>query len=184
MRALFSLFLLLPLLAACAEPAQVTGMTGRDLASASVTADPTVNGTVTVGNVIGGRETNVLYRPGVDDVAFKEALEQSLRENGLLNGDPAASRFTIEANVYEVRQPWVHLGLSHDAEAIVQYRVYQTADSSLWFSQDVFSTGSASFGDAVLGIDQRRIAIEKAMASNIDQFITILMEKLGRPLGT
>lgn len=184
MRAIFSLLLLLPLLAACAEPATVTGMTGQDLASASVTADPTVNGTVVVGNVIGGRETNVLYRPGVDDVAFKEALEQSLQANGLLNGNPEAARFNIEANIYEVRQPWVHLGLSHDAEAIVQYRVYQTADSSLWFSQDVYSTGSASFGDEILGVDQRRVAIEKAMAANIDQFIAILMEKLGRPLGT
>jgi hypothetical protein len=183
MRAIFSLLLLLPLLAACAEPARVTGMTGQNLASASVTADPTVAGTVTVGNVIGGTETNKLYRPGVDDVAFKEALQQSLQANGLL-GDPAMARFNIEANIYEVRQPWVHLGLSQDAEAIVQYRVYHEADSSLWFSQDLYSTGSASFGDAIIGIDQRRVAIEKAMASNIDQFIAILLEKLGRPLGT
>jgi hypothetical protein len=48
----------------------------------------------------------------------------------------------------------------------------------------VHSTGSASFGDAILGIDQRRVAVEKAMAANIDQFVSLLMEKLGRPLGT
>jgi hypothetical protein len=138
---------------------------------------------VTVGNVIGGTETNALYRPGVDDVAFKEALVQSLQANGLI-GDPGLARFNIEANVYEVRQPWVHLGLEQTAEAIVQYRVYHSSDSSLWFSQDVHSTGSASFGDAILGIDQHRVALEKAMAANIDQFTAVLLEKLGRPLGT
>jgi hypothetical protein len=183
MRALFSLFLLVPLLGACVEPARVEGMTGRDLASASVTADPTVAGTVVVGSVIGGTETNALYKPGVDAVAFQEALEQSLADNGLL-GDPAMARFNVEANVYDVRQPWVHLEMEQSAVAIVQYRVYHKADSSLWFSQDVHSTGSASFGDAILGIHQRRVAVEKAMAANIDQFVSLLMEKLGRPLGT
>ena len=177
MRVLASL-LLTGLLAACAEPAQVASMTTGDFASAQVAANPQFANSTMVGTVIGGGETHPLWTPNVDAPSFQEALTQSLAENDLLASDPAAARYSVEANVYELRQPYVHLGFEHDATAIVQYRVYHVNGSKdLWFSRDVHSTASAGFGDALLGVDQRQIAVERAMASNIQQFIDYFVQQ-------
>lgn len=160
------------LLAACTEPAQVAGMTTGDFTSQQVAAKPQLANSTVVGTVIGGGETHPLWTPNVDAPSFQEALTQSLEENDLLASDPAGARYRVEANIYDLRQPYVHLGINHDATAIVQYRVYHANGSKdLWFSRDVHSTGSAGFGDAWLGQQQRQIAVERAMASNIQQFI-------------
>jgi hypothetical protein len=177
MRVLASL-LLTGLLAACAEPAQVASMTTGDFASTQVSANPQFANSTTVGTVIGGGETHPLWTPNVDAPSFQEALTQSLEENDLLSSDPAAARYSVEANVYDLRQPYVHLGMHHDATAIVQYRVYHVnGNKELWFSRDVHSTASAGFSDALLGVEQRRIAVERAMANNIQQFIDYFVQQ-------
>ena len=177
MRVLASL-LLTGLLAACAEPAQVASMTTGDFASTQLSANSPIANAAVVGTVIGGEETHPLWTPKVDAPSFQEALTQSLQENGLLASDPAAAHYRIEANIYEMRQPYVHLGFQNDATAIVQYRVYHVNGSTdLWFSRDVHSTASAGFGDALLGVDQRQIAVERAMESNIQQFIDYFVQQ-------
>lgn len=177
MRILFALPFL-ALLSACAEPAQVGGMQTGDFASQQVAAKPQFANSTAVGVVIGGEETDPLWTPGVDAPSFQEALTQSLEENDLLASDPTAARYRVEANVYELRQPYLHMGMNHDATAIVQYRVYHADGSKdLWFSRDVHSTGSAGFGDALLGVQQRQIAVERAMASNIQQFIDYYIQQ-------
>jgi hypothetical protein len=181
MRVLASLLLigLIPAgLAACAEPGEVASMTYGVVASTQVAARPELANSTAVGTVIGGEETDPLWTPRVDAPSFQEALTQSLEENDLLSSDPAAARYRVEANIYELRQPYVHLGIDHDATAIVQYRVYHADGSKeLWFSRDVHSTGSAGFGDAWLGVEQRQIAVERAMASNIQQFIDYFIQQ-------
>jgi len=177
MRLLASL-ILTGLLAACAEPAQVASMSTAHFVGQQVAARPDLANSTTVGTVIGGEETDPLWTPGVDAAAFQQALQNSLAANGLLAQDAPAARYRVEAKVYELRQPYVHLGITHDATAIVQYRVYHTTGTKdLWFSRDVHSTGSAGFGDALLGEQQRRIALERAMAGNIEQFIAYLVQR-------
>lgn len=178
MRALAAALLLTGLLAGCTEPAQVAGMTTGDFASSQVAANPQLANSTAVGTVIGGGATDPLWTPNVDAPSFEQALAQSLEENDLLASDPGSARYRVEANVYDLRQPWVHLGMEHNATAIVQYRVYHANGSKdLWFSHDVHSTGSAGFGDALLGEQQRQIAVERAMASNIQQFIDYFIQQ-------
>lgn len=176
MRVLASL-ILTGLLAACAEPAQVASMTTGDFASTQVAASPLANSSV-VGVVIGGEETHPLWTPGVDAPSFQEALTNSLEINDLLASDPSAATYRVEANIYELRQPYFHLGMHHDATAIVQYRVYRVNGAKdLWFSHDVHSTASAGFSDALLGVEQRQIAVERAMANNIQEFIDYYIQQ-------
>jgi len=175
---LLALLFLTALLAACTQPAQIAGMTAGDVAGGQIATRPDLANSTTVGTVIGGEETDPLWTPGVDAAAFQQALQNSLAANGLLAQDAPAARYRVEAKVYELRQPYVHLGITHDATAILQYRVYHTTGTKdLWFSHDVHSTGSAGFGDALLGEQQRRIALERAMAGNIEQFIAYLVQR-------
>jgi len=177
MRLLASL-ILTALLAACAEPAQVASMSTSDFVGQQVAARPELANSTAVGAVIGGAETDPLWTPEVDAPSFQEALTQSLAANDLLAPDAANARYRVEANIYELRQPYVHLGITHDATAIVQYRVYHANGSgNLWFSHDVHSTGSAGFGDSLLGVRQRQIAVERAMQENIGQFIDYLVRQ-------
>jgi hypothetical protein len=167
--------LAISLLAACAEPAKVASMTTQNFAGGAVAADPQLVGALSVGTVTGGEETDPLWTSEVDGPSFKAALEQSLLTNALLNRDPAQSPYRVEAHLGELDQPFA--GFTLTVSSTVQYRVIDSATETLWFEREVRANGVAGTGDAFRAVDRLRIANERAIQTNIQQFITAFIEE-------
>jgi len=173
-RAVFAL-LMLGLLAACAEPAKVSGMTTQNFAGGMVASNPAVQGSLTVGAVTGGQETDPLWTSEVDGPSFKAALVQSLLTNALLATDPAKAPYRVEAHLAALDQPVA--GFSLDVGSTVRYRVYDAGSTEPWFDREIRATGVAAVGDAFRAVDRLRIANERSIQANIQQFITAFIEE-------
>lgn len=172
---LFLCLTMIAVLAGCAQPAKVSGMTTQNVAGGVVAANPALLGTLTVGAVTGGQETSPMWTSEVDSPSFKAALEQSLLTNALLANIPANAPYRVEAHLAELEQPLI--AVTSNVTSVVQYRVFDAASSQLWFEKTINATGSASVGDAFYGVDRLRIANERSIEANIQRFIEAYLEE-------
>lgn len=174
MRLLLSL-LLVGVLAGCAEPAKVSGMTTQNFAGGFIASHPQLQGSMAVGEVTGGQETDPLWTSEVDGASFKAALQQSLLTNALLAKDPATAPYRVEAHLAALDQPFA--GFTLEVGSTVQYRVYDGASTEPWFQNEIRANGTASTGDAFSAVDRLRIANERSIQANIQKFIETFIEQ-------
>jgi len=165
----------LVLVAGCAQPAKVANMTAHNIAGATVAANPDMIGALSVGAVTGGEETDPLWTSEVDGPSFKAALEQSLQTNALLSVDAPKAPYRVEAHLGELQQPLI--AATAEVTSTVQYKVFDQASGALWFERTVSSVGTASIGDAFYGVERLRIANERSILGNIQQFISAFTEE-------
>lgn len=154
---------------ACASPAEMQSMVVvRQPAQAVAPGSPFRNA-LTVARVQGGEETNPLWTSQVDNASFLGALRESLERNDLLAAAPASARFDLFAVLGSLDQPLFGLDLSVNSN--VNYRVVERTTGSIWFSDTVVGSYTATFGDSPLAIQRLRLANEGSIRENIKKFI-------------
>ena len=159
------------ILSACATPARVDQMT---VAPTAVTVPEALRQNVAIKDVTGGQETNPLWTSQVSSAEFERALESSLRGANLLQGNRQAGRFTLTAQLGKLDQPFI--GLSMTVTASVLYMLVERSTGQTIWQDTIVTPYTASFGDALLGIERLKLANEGAVRSNI----AALIEKLVR----
>ncbi|MDA8654043.1 hypothetical protein N9M50_02795 [Alphaproteobacteria bacterium] len=164
--------LLISFLAACAQPSKFENMVVYS-SSALVVPDNAKN-SIAVKYVTGGDKTNPLWTSQVDAQTFKSALINSLANLGLLSrgGD---EDITVSAHVHDLIQPLV--GLSFSVTSIVSYTVETSSKRKVF---NVTAIGTATMGDAFVGITRLRIANEKSIQNNIESFTVSLVDFLSQ----
>lgn len=159
----------LAMLAACAQPTRVTQMVVPNVMAPVVAANPGLQGTLAVGDVSGGRETNPLWTSQVNNPEFKEALEQSLQANALLAPNAAASRYVVSARLRELKQPLI--GLDMQVTPRVAYKVTERSNQATVFEEELTTPYTASFSAAFVAVERLRIANEGAIRESIKRFL-------------
>ncbi len=154
-------------LAACATPAEPLNMiVGRE---AGVGPFPAAFAeAICVRSVTGGQETNPILMSQVDDRAFRQALESSLRANGLLGVN---CRYQADANLLSLIQPV--FGLDLRVTALVNYRLEDAAGGVL-LRETIGSAYTATFSDSAVAIVRLRLANEGAIRTSIADFFARL----------
>ena len=169
---LFRLLLvaLAALLAGCATPARVDQMTA---APTSMVAVPdALRQNVAIKDVTGGQDTNPLWTSQVSSAEFERALEASLRAANILQPNRHAGRFTLSAQLSKLEQPIIGLNMTVTASVLYQL-VERTTAKTIW--EKVITTPyTASFGDALLGVERLKLANEGAVRANILELINQL----------
>jgi len=152
---------LAPGLAACATQQAMTVVGGAN-------ASPKYLNAIAVRSVSGGQVINVLTVPGVANEPFKAALESTLAANGYLaqSGTP---KFYLDAEIQNLDQPLI--GLDLDVIADVTYKVSGAGAAAAY---PIKTKGTATFSDSPIAADRMRIANERAMHQNIEQFLQAL----------
>jgi hypothetical protein len=152
-----------PALAACATQEAMTVASG-----AVANPSPKYRNAIAVRSVSGGQVMNVLTVPGVANEPLKAALESTLAANGYLarSGTP---KFYLDAEIQNLDQPLI--GLDLDVTANVTYKISGVGAAA---SYPIKSTARATFSDSPLAVDRMRIANERAMHQNIEQFLHAL----------
>lgn len=157
--------LLVGLLSACAQPARVGTMTVQP---ATINIPNQLKGIVSVESVTGGKDTNPMWTSQVDKGSFKNALEQSLANFGLLS-IADKSEVKIRAEIQELTQPL--FGTSFSVTSRVDYTVETPTKTRIF---NVTEIGTAHMSDAFYGVVRLQLANEKSINNNIKEFINRL----------
>ena len=163
-------------LAACAEGARPESMALTTTPGAEASkADPGYKA-YRVAHVDGGSKTNPLWISTVSSEDFQKALESSLRAIGFLADDPATAKAEITANLQDLQRPLIGLDMSVTSK--IRYSAKSTADQKIVFDDVVAATGTATVGDALLGVQRMQLANEASIKANIKAFIERLRKSL------
>lgn len=163
-------------LTACASGARPDSMAFTNTAGAPVTQAEPGYKAFRVVHVDGGSKTNPLWMSSVSSEDFQKALESSLQSLGLLSDDPAKAKAEITANLQALDRPLAGLDMSVTSK--VRYSAKSTSDQKVIFDDTVAATGTAKFGDALVGVQRLKLANEAAMKENIKAFVERLRKSL------
>jgi hypothetical protein len=141
---------------------------------ATIQASEKLKGQVFVRNVIGGQETNPLWTSQVDSKAFKAALESSLQAYGYKAANPTAM-YVVDVDLVDLKQPI--MGFSFDVKSTAAYKI---SSGSVKESITVTATGTATASDAFIGTERLKLANEKSIKENIQEFIKRLTAQFGK----
>jgi len=84
-------------------------------------------------------------------------------------GDIKQNTFTVDASLTGLSEPFI--GASFTVESEVYYRVSRASDSRDVFAESISASGTAQFGESLIGTERLRIAKEYAIKENISLFI-------------
>ncbi len=164
-------------LGACASGARSDQMVVNSTTIAPATAGQPGYKAFRVGAVAGGSETNPLWMSNVSGEQFRSALEQSLAAAGHLADNTADAAYEVTAAMTKLDRPMA--GLDMSVTSSVTYKATPTAGGAPMFDQLVAATGTAKFGDSLIGVERLRLANEAAVRENISSFIKRLRTALG-----
>ena len=156
------------LVAGCASPARVDQMAVSGQTAQRVAETP-LRSNVAIRDVTGGQETNPMWKSNVGGGEFSLALEESLRNVGLLAVNRQAGRFTLTAHLQGLDQPM--FGFNMTVTASVNYVVVERSTGKEIFQRTVAVPYTAKMGDAFSGVERLKLANEGAIRTNISQLI-------------
>jgi len=164
------------LISGCATPARVDQMAASGQPAQRV-AETALRNNISIKDVTGGKETNPMWTSNVGGGEFTLALEQSLRNVGLLAANREAGRFTLTSHLQSLDQPM--FGFDMTVTASVNYIVVERATGKEVFQKTVVLPYTAKMGDSMMGVERLKLANEGAIRVNISQFIDdILLLKI------
>jgi hypothetical protein len=162
--------ILLATLGGCASAATTEGMTVAR--APQVTALPELlQHSVHVRSVLGGEPTNPLWTSEVGNPEFRQALESSLRNNGLL-ADGTTGDYALDATLIDVTQPMIGFDLT--VTSTVRY-IVTPGDGTKMFDDTVIASYTAGVSESFLGTERLRRANEGSIRENIKTFIERLV---------
>ena len=162
-------------LGACASGAGHGGMTAipSDVQGSVIPAD--LQGTIGIGLVAGGEETNPLWTSEVGNEEFKQALHNSL-EGLKLYSDAADSRYLLDADLVNLDQPLMSFDTT--VTSSVRYRLSERATKRTVLEELVVSAHTAQMSDNWYGVERLKLANEGSIRDNIAEFIRRLSKRL------
>lgn len=162
-------------LTACATASLPAKMTAAPGTVATAAPGAKAYKALRVVNVQGGTETNPLLMSDVSNADFRLALEASLRQIEYLAADQDGA-YLITASIVDLKQPFAGLDMSVTAK--VRYTVVPAAGGAALFDETIATTGTATMGEAFMGVERLRLANEASVKANIETFIKKLSATL------
>ncbi len=139
-------------------------------------AEHQLRNSVAMQGVQGGEDTNPLLSSNIANDQFQAALEQSMRNAGLLASSDEAARYRLSASMQELNQPMV--GLDMSVTITVRYTITPVAGGAPIFDAPVRATGVGRLSQAFAGTERLRIANEAAARENIAEFLRQLQARV------
>ena len=161
------------LLAACAAPASRDAMEVPSTIGAQYSQDNFLTRKVTVGTVTGGKETNPAWTSEIGNEEFAAALRNSLETAYLLVYHTDA-QYILDAELVEIHQPI--FGFTYTVKSRIRYTLQEAGSGKTVLQEEITADGTATTGDAFMGVKRLKIANERSAQENIKQLIDRLYE--------
>src|SRR3712207_754039 len=124
---------------------------------------------VRVGEVVGGGDTNPMWMSNISAQEFKSALQSSLRAANYLTDAAPGAGYEVTAELINIDRPMVGFDLT--VNSTVAYGVKSLPAGQEVFRKTIAAAGTATMGDALIGTERVRIALEDSVKENIRKFI-------------
>ena len=160
-------------LSGCAEPARIDQMVATPTAQLPQASN--LRNAIAVNAVTGGSSTNPLWVSKVGNAEFQTALENSLKNAGMLASGP--SRYRLETSLVSLDQPMIGFDLT--VRSGVQYMLTDTATNQIVFNKPVNAEFTAHVSDAFIAVERLRLANEGSIKANIQMFLDQLISAMG-----
>lgn len=164
------------MLTACATASMPSQMVAAPGAVAGVSEGQPGYKQFRVGAVQGGSETNPMWMSNVSNADFKTALESSLRSLNYLADENDKAQIEVTASIVDLKRPMAGIDMSVTSK--VRYSALPATGGAPVFDETLAATGTAKFGEALLGVERLRKANEAAVRANIEVFIQRLQDAL------
>lgn len=105
--------------------------------------------------------------------SFKDSLEEAIAKAAIFN-DLSNKKLSLSAKVMQFETPGFSVGF--DTTFVVRYQLLDRATGKLVFTRDIRSAGTVPFDHAFMGAIRFTEARNRAVRSNIEQFIASLGE--------
>ena len=156
-------------LGGCATGAKLENMTYTDSSYFEKTFDSELKNDVQVSQVTGGEKTNPAWTSEISNDAFKGALKNSLKSQGLYS---ESGKYALSAQLIRVDQPL--FGLDFTVTTNINYKLIDTTSNQVLINETIIAPYTATVGDAFIAIERLRLANEGSGKENIK----FLMKKL------
>jgi hypothetical protein len=164
-----SLFLMsVSLLSGCAAPARTDQMVSSATPSQRI-ASTAMRNNVAVRDISGGKDTNPMWVSNIGNSEFEQALENSLRDAGLLSAGKQAGKYQLTAHMEKIDQPM--FGASMTVTATVNYSLVERATGKEILNRTVNLPYTAAWNSSFIGTERLRLANEGAIRVNIAKII-------------
>ena len=150
----------------CASGPTASSMIATVQSQTRIIAD----GSLVVGAVNGGKETNPMLASSIDNESFREALYKSLQSSGLFPKTrlEGSSDYSLDT---EIISQEVKSGINTSATILVRYELYKKNENKVVWSENIFSQHEALFEETFYGVKRAQLANEGVVKDNITQLI-------------
>lgn len=156
--------LALAFLSGCASPSNATPLTAAEFSPAYKHAE-----SVSIA-ATGGSETSSAGASQISNAAIVESVAQTIRQSGLFAQVAAqGAPYRLEVHLVRLEQPM--FGATFTVHLEMNWRLLDAMGNPLW-QKAVQSAGTATMGDAFVGVTRLRLANENALRLNIRDALT------------
>lgn len=155
----------LALLSGCATASNPT-----PLAATEFVPQQKHSSTISV-SATGGSETSSVGASQISNAAIVESVSQTIRQSGLFAQVVAAAETNYRLEVHLVRLQQPMFGGTFTVQLEMNWRLLDPAGNPVW-QKAVISSGTATMGDAFVGVTRLRLANENALRANIRDALT------------
>ena len=163
----------LALLGGCATPARVQQMVAANAGAAQQAVPEYLRASVGVKEVSGGRETNPMWMSQVGSAEFERALEESLRQAGMLSPARTGGRYLLTADLRTLDQPLI--GINFTVTATVDWLMVERSTGREVLRRTLSTPHTARMSDAFMAVERLKLANEGAIRRNIESLIEAVL---------
>jgi hypothetical protein len=127
-----------------------------------------------VKSVHGGEDTNPLWTSQIGNNEFRGALENSLLAARLLESVKGKGRYSLEAKLMSVDQPFI--GTSFTVTTNIRYVLRDLKSDKVVYEENILAPYTATMSDALYGVERLRLANEGSARENISRLIARLYQ--------
>jgi len=132
---------------------------------------PALKGQVVLASVSGGQPTGMFWGAKISNPALQEAIDESLRDLGLVPSAPGGGRYQLNVKLVELEQPMV--GLDIKVAVTLEYSLLdKETEGKVAYQRRLRTLHTANFSEAMLDQNTRtRIASEAAVRKNVNVMV-------------
>jgi hypothetical protein len=159
----------LALLSGCATPARTDQMVASQPSVPRAPVPTALRESIGIRDVTGGRDTNPLWKSNVGSVEFERALEESLRNAGLLAPVRGAAQYQLIADLQNLDQPFI--GIDATVTATVDWHLFERSSGRNLLRRSIGTPYTAKMSDALIATERLKLANEGAIRRSIEVLI-------------
>lgn len=151
-------------LAGCAAPANKQAMSPPEVSTGGKQHAGSVKVTTS-----GGTETGALDSSNIGNADLRDAIEAAITRSKLFKEvvQGTAGDYELAVTVIQLSKPMFGGTFTVDLEA--GWSLVRVSDKRAMWRQVVKTSGTATMGDAFVGVERLRMAVERAARANIQQ---------------